>query len=140
MSEEAFEMRETCHVKSHAGMFPFTYRRWSVEVLLSLNLFEFAPNHNLKLFFIPFTTHTLSYTPHSQTTPYLSVMLIITSPSLLQQTTQTSSFLKNGEYMNQIRLCSFTLHANLCPIPQSQMHSIPSAFSPLSGFTVAVLP
>ena len=60
-------------------MFPFTYRRWKVEVLLLLNLFEFAPNHNLKLFFIPFTTHTLSPTYHSQTTPYLSVLLIITS-------------------------------------------------------------
>ena len=133
-------MKKTCHVKSHAGMFPFTYRRWSVEVLLLLNLFEFAPNHNLKLILTLFTTHTLSYTSYSQTPSYLSVMLIITSPSLLQQTTQTSSFLKNGEYMNQIRLCSFTLHANLCPIPQSQTHSIPSAFSPLNGFTVAVLP
>ena len=133
-------MKETCHVRSHVGMFPFTCRRWSVEVLLLLNLFEFAPNHNLKLILTLFTTHTLSYTPHSQTTSYLSVMLIITSPSLLQQTTQASSFLKNGEYMNQIRLCSFTLHVNLCPIPQSQTHSIPNAFSPLNGFTVAVLP
>ena len=60
-------------------MFPFTCRRWSVEVLLSLNLFEFVPNHNLKLILTLFTTHTLSYTPHSQTTSYLSVMLIITS-------------------------------------------------------------
>ena len=133
-------MRETCHVRSHACTFPFTCRRWKVEVLLLLNLFEFAPNHNLKLILTLFTTHTLSYTPHSQTTSYLSVMLIITPHSLLQQTTQTSSFLKNGEYMNQIRLCSFTLHAILCPIPQSQMHSFPSAFSPLNGFTVAVLP
>ena len=60
-------------------MFPFTCRRWKVEVLLLLNLFEFAPNHNLKLILTLFTTHTLSYTPHSQTTSYLSVMLIITS-------------------------------------------------------------
>ena len=60
-------------------MFPFTCRRWSAEVLLLLNLFEFAPNHNLKLILTLFTTHALSYTPHSQTTPYLSVMLIITS-------------------------------------------------------------
>ena len=121
-------------------MFPFTCRRWSAEVLLLLNLFEFAPNHNLKLILTLFTSYTLSHIPHSQTPPYLSVMLIITPHYLLQQTTQTSNFLKNGEYMNQIRLCSFTLHAILCPIPQSQMHSFPSAFSPLNGFTVAVLP
>ena len=133
-------MRETCHVESHVGMFPFTYRRWKVEVLLLLNLFEFAPNHNLKLVLTLFTFYTLSYTHRSQTTPYPSIILIITPHYLLQQTTQPSNFLKNGEYMNQIRLCSFTLHVNLCPIPQSQMHSFPSAFSPLNGFTVAVLP
>ena len=59
LSDEAFEMRDTCHVKSHVGMFHFTCRRWSVEVLLSLNLFEFVPNHNPKLILTLFISHTL---------------------------------------------------------------------------------